>query len=210
MKDAFDPNAIEEEGIYNECIPPRTLKELFWGFSMLSLQGFGGVMAVIQQELIERRRWMDREAFLEDWAVSQVLPGPSIANLGVIIGDRCLGVPGVLACLLGTFLFPFAIVILIALVLASLEHLQVVHGALRGMGLVVVALILTNAIKLIFVLRTHIGGVIFCIMAFISTFVAITVWRFPLIWVLLVIGGISCFWSYYRIIKVTRIAVGEK
>lgn len=183
------------------CTPPRSLGELFWGFSMLSLQGFGGVMAVTQRELIERRRWMAREAFLEDWAVAQILPGPNVANLGVIIGDRFFGTRGALVCLLGLFLLPLIIIAVLALAFTSFQHLPVVQGTLKGMGLVVVALILTTALKLIPALRSHVGGVAFCAVAVISTFVAIAVMRFPLAWVLLVIGGLSCVWTYRRIVR---------
>ena len=185
------------------CTPPRSLRELFWGFSMLSLQGFGGVMAVTQRELIERRRWMPLDEFLEDWAVAQVLPGPNVANLGVIIGDRCLGTRGALVCLLGLFLFPIIIVALLALAFTSLQHLPLVQGALKGMGLVVVALILTTAVKLAAALRTHVGGVPFCVLAAGATFVAIAVLRLPLVWVLLVVGSLSCGWTYGRIVRST-------
>lgn len=185
------------------CTPPRSLRELFWGFSMLSLQGFGGVMAVTQRELIERRHWMPLEEFLEDWAVAQVLPGPNVANLGVIIGDRCFGTRGALVCLLGLFLFPLVIVGLLALAFTSLQHLPMVQGALKGMGLVVVALILTTAVKLAVALRSHVGGVWFCVLAGGATLVAIAVLRLPLVWVLLAIGGLSCGWTYRCIVRRT-------
>jgi chromate transporter len=189
------------------CTPPRSLRELFWGFSMLSLQGFGGVMAVTQRELIERRHWMPLEEFLEDWAVAQVLPGPNVANLGVIIGDRCFGTRGALVCLLGLFLFPLVIVGLLALAFTRLQHLPMVQGALTGMGLVVVALIVTTAVKLATALRSHVGGVWFCVLAGGATFVAIAVLRLPLVWVLLAIGSLSCGWTYRCIV---RRAVAER
>lgn len=182
------------------CSPPTTLWALFWGFSMLSLQGFGGVMAVTQRELIDRRRWYPKTAFLEDWAVAQVLPGPNVANLGIIIGDRYLGTRGALVALLGLFLFPLVIIAALAVTFTSLQHLPVVQGAVKGMGLVVVALILTTALKLVSALRTHVGGVLFCAVAVVSTFVAIAVLRWPLVWVLLVIGTLSCLWTYHRIV----------
>jgi len=185
------------------CTPPRSLRELFWGFSMLSLQGFGGVMAVTQRELIERRHWMPLEEFLEDWAVAQVLPGPNVANLGVIIGDRCFGTRGALVCLLGLFLFPLVIVGLLALAFTSFQHVAMVQGALTGMGLVVVALIVTTAVKLAVALRSHVGGVWFCVLAGGATFVAITVLRLPLVWVLLAIGSLSCGWTYRSIVRST-------
>jgi chromate transporter len=183
------------------CSPPRSLGELFWGFSMLSLQGFGGVMAVTQRELIERRRWMPLEPFLEDWAVAQVLPGPNVANLGVILGDRWFGARGAVVCLLGLFLFPLIIVGLLALVVTRWQDVPWVQGALHGMGLMVVALILTTAVKLAAALRTHVGGLPFCVLAGSATFAAMAVLRFPLVWVLLVVGSLSCGWTYWRIVR---------
>lgn len=183
------------------CSPPNTLWALFWGFSMLSLQGFGGVMAVTQRELIDRRRWYDREAFLEDWAVAQVLPGPNVANLGVIIGDRYKGTLGAVVSLLGLFCFPLVIIAALAFTFTSLQHLPMVQGALKGMGLVVVALILTTALKLVSALRTHVGGAAFCVASMASTFTAIALLRWPLAWVLLVIGTLSCLWTYHRIVS---------
>ena len=183
------------------CSPPRSLGELFWGFSMLSLQGFGGVMAVTQRELIERRRWMPLEPFLEDWAVAQVLPGPNVANLGVILGDRWFGARGAAVCLLGLFLFPLIIVGLLALVVTRWQDVPWVQGALHGMGLMVVAMILTTAVKLAAALRTHVGGLPFCALAGAATFIAMAVLRLPLAWVLLVVGSLSCGWTYWRIVR---------
>ena len=187
------------------CQPPDSLSELFWGFSMLALQGFGGVMAVTQRELVERRRWFSKEDFLEDWAVAQVLPGPNVANLAVLIGDRYLGVRGALVSLLGLFLFPIGIVGLLALAFVQFRHIPQVQGALKGMGLVVVALILTPTLKLVPALRTHVGGVAFCALAAVGTFASIAVFRWPLAWVLLVIGTLSCLWTYVRIVQQTRL-----
>ena len=55
---------------------PRTRADLFWSFTWLALQGFGGVLAVVQRELVEKKRWMTDEEFVEDWAVAQIMPGP--------------------------------------------------------------------------------------------------------------------------------------
>jgi chromate transporter len=195
-----EPRPIQRAEAPLPYTPPRDLKELFWGFTMLSLQGFGGVMAVTQRELVERRRWFPREEFLEDWAVAQVLPGPNVANLGVLIGDRYFGTRGALVTLAGLFLFPLIIIAVLAVSFTHFQEIPAVQGALKGMGLVVVALILTTALKLLPALRTHVGGVAFCAMAMVSTFVAIALLRLPLAWVLLVIGSLSCLWTYRRIV----------
>ena len=76
---------------------PRSKTDLFVSFTLLALQGFGGVLAVVQRELVEKKRWMTREQFIEDWAVAQIMPGPNVVNLSLMIGGRYFGLPGALA-----------------------------------------------------------------------------------------------------------------
>ena len=75
---------------------PASLRDLFFSFSWIALQGFGGVMAIVQRELVDKRQWLTAGEFLEDWSVAQVLPGPNVCNLAVLIGDRCFGARGAL------------------------------------------------------------------------------------------------------------------
>jgi len=70
---------------------PASLRQLFWAFSALALQGFGGVLAVVQRELVERKQWLSQKEFLEDWAVAQILPGPNVVNLSLMWGGRYFG-----------------------------------------------------------------------------------------------------------------------
>ena len=43
---------------------------------------------MVQRELVEKKRWMTNEEFVEDWAVAQIMPGPNVVNLSIMIGDR--------------------------------------------------------------------------------------------------------------------------
>ena len=70
---------------------PRSPADLFWSFTWLALQGFGGVLAVVQRELVEKKRWMTNEEFVEDWAVAQIMPGPNVVNLSLVTADRTFG-----------------------------------------------------------------------------------------------------------------------
>mgnify|MGYP000232473147 CR=1 FL=1 len=63
------------------------------------MKGFGGVIAVAQRELVEREAWLTREQFLELLSVAQVLPGPNIVNLSMMIGDRFFGLRGAVVAL---------------------------------------------------------------------------------------------------------------
>jgi chromate transporter len=78
---------------------PQSLSDLFISFTLLALQGFGGVLAVVQRELVERKRWLTQEEFIEDWAVAQIMPGPNVVNLSLMVGGRYFGLPGALAAL---------------------------------------------------------------------------------------------------------------
>ena len=78
---------------------PRDCADLFWSFTWLALQGFGGVLAVVQRELVEKKRWMTNDEFVEDWAVAQIMPGPNVVNLSIMIGERYFGWRGAVAAL---------------------------------------------------------------------------------------------------------------
>ena len=95
---------------------PQSLTDLFTSFTLLALQGFGGVLAVAQRELVEKKRWLNREEFVEDWAVAQIMPGPNVVNLSLMIGARYFGFKGAMAALAGMLAAPLVIVLLLALV----------------------------------------------------------------------------------------------
>ena len=120
---------------------PQSLTDLFVSFSLLALQGFGGVLTVVQRELVEKKRWMTREEFVEEWAVAQIMPGPNVVNLSLMIGARYFGFKGAMAALAGMLTAPLVIVLLLALVYAQFAGHPGVQGALRGMSAVAAGLI---------------------------------------------------------------------
>lgn len=175
---------------------PRSKTDLFLSFTWLALQGFGGVLAVVQRELVEKKRWMTREQFIEDWAVAQIMPGPNVVNLSLMIGGRYFGLPGALAALAGMLAAPLVIVLLLAALYGSVAETAAAQGALRGMGAVAAGLITATGIKLITALDKNAMGLAVCIGLAVATFVAIALLRWPLAWVLLGIGGGACLWAY--------------
>ena len=67
-----------------------------------------------QHELVDKRGWLTREEFAETLSVGQVLPGPNIVNMALMIGDRFFGWRGALAAMAGLLLAPLAIVLVLA------------------------------------------------------------------------------------------------
>ncbi len=178
---------------------PRSPADLFWSFSAMALQGFGGVMAVAQNELVERRRWMTREEFIGDWAVAQVLPGPNMVNLSLMMGDRCFGLRGALAAMAGMLTFPSMLVLLLAALYSSVGSIPEVQGALRGMGAVIVSLIAVNAVKLAGALNSNAMGLVVCWVLAVVAFVAVALLRLPLLWALLLLGGLGWAWAWRQL-----------
>ena len=127
---------------------PRDCADLFWSFTWLALQGFGGVLAVVQRELVEKKRWMTNDEFVEDWAVAQIMPGPNVVNLSIMIGERYFGWRGAVAALAGMLTFPLILVLAVAVVYAQFASQPAVAGALRGMGAVAAGLIAGMGLKL--------------------------------------------------------------
>ncbi|MBL8370965.1 MAG: chromate transporter [Burkholderiaceae bacterium] len=178
---------------------PRSHADLFWSFTWLALQGFGGVLAVVQRELVEKKRWMTREQFVEDWAVAQIMPGPNVVNLSMMIGGRCLGLSGALAALAGMLAAPLVVVLIVAMLFAGVADTPAAQGALRGMGAVAAGLITATGLKLIGALGKNAMGWGPCIGFAVATFVAVALLRWPLAWVLLGLGSLACAWAWVKL-----------
>ncbi len=178
---------------------PQSVADLFWSFTRLALQGFGGVLAIVQHEMVEKKQWLTREEFIEDWAVAQILPGPNVVNLSLMIGDRYFGLRGALAALAGMLTFPLLIVLALAAIFAGISDSGGVAGALRGMGAVAAGLIAATGLKLAGALQKNVMGTLLCWLLAALTFIAIAVLRVPLVWVLLTVGGAACIWAYRQL-----------
>lgn len=177
---------------------PARVADLFWAFNRLALQGFGGVLPVAQRELVERLRWLTREQFLELLSLSQVLPGPNIINLGLILGDRFLGWRGGVAAVAGMMLVPTALVLALAAAATQLSSVPQVTGALRGMGIVAAGLVLSTALKLAPGLQRNIVGLPAAAALVALTALAIGGLRWPLAAVVLGLGVVAVVWAWRR------------
>ena len=180
---------------------PRSKTDLFISFTLLALQGFGGVLAVVQRVLVEEKRWMTREQFVEDWAVAQIMPGPNVVNLSLMIGGRYFGLPGALAGLAGMLTAPLIVALLLAMAFGGVSDAAWAQGALRGMGAVSAGLIAAVGLKLIGALRSNPMGMPVCIALALASFVGVGVMRWPLAYVLLVTGLLACGWAYLQLAR---------
>ncbi|MFZ2651542.1 MAG: chromate transporter [Burkholderiaceae bacterium] len=180
---------------------PSSPRELFWACNALALQGFGGVLAVAQRELVERKRWLTREQFVELLAISQILPGPNIVNLGLALGYRYFGLRGAFAASAGLLALPLLIVLSLAALYSSFAREPALGAALRGMGAVAAGLVLSTASKLSGTLKKNPLGLPLCLGLAGLAFVAIALLRWPLVAVVGALGGAAVLLAWIKLAR---------
>jgi chromate transporter len=167
---------------------PHSKTELFTTFASIALQGFGGVLTIIQREMVDKRRWLSTKEFTEDWAVSQILPGGNVVNLCIILGNRYFGWRGALASLAGILIPPLVIVLLLATAYNQFVHIPQVAGAVRGMGAAAAGLIGAVSLKMIPGLKRNEMGALISYALIAMTFIAVGLLRWPLVYVVIGLG----------------------
>lgn len=124
---------------------------LFWDFLKIGAFTFGGGYAMIhllERQFVARRKWLDREEFLDMVAVAESTPGPVAVNSATYIGYKVDGVIGALSATVAVCLPSFVIIYLISLFLDQFLALTYVAYAFKGIQVCVVYLILSAAWKL--------------------------------------------------------------
>ncbi|MBO7220001.1 MAG: chromate transporter [Alistipes sp.] len=149
------------------------LLQLFTTFFKIGLFSFGGGFAMIpliQREVIERRKWIDEQDFLEMLVLAQSTPGPIAVNTAVFVGYKTAGVAGAVMASLGTVMPSFMAILMLALFFAEVRDNRYVDAAFRAMRPAVVALIVAPLIGLVKGMRWYLMAV--------SAAVALAVWYF--------------------------------
>lgn len=176
---------------------PQSSLHLFLAFSRLSLMGFGGVLPIAQRELVERLGWLTVEEFAELLSIGQVLPGPNVVNLSLMVGDRYFGLRGALAAMTGMLLMPLVLVLVAAALYQQFAAHPAVAGAVRGMGAVSAGLVMAIALKLLPALRRSPLGRARWMLVTLAVVLATGWWRWPLVLVIALVGGVSCTMAWH-------------
>ena len=164
------------------------LLKLFTTFFKIGLFTFGGgyaMIPLIEREVIEKKRWIEKNDFLDMLVLAQSTPGPIAVNTAVFVGYKVAGVLGAIAATLGTVLPSFMVILSLALFFAEVRENLYVDAAFRAMRPAVVALIVAPLIGLVKGMKWYLIAV--------SAAVAMVVWYFGfspayLIGISLVIG----------------------
>lgn len=118
--------------------------ESFKTFFKIGLFTFGGgyaMIPMIEAEVVDKHKWLDKEEFLDIIAISQSCPGVLAINVSVFIGYKLKKIKGAVCSSLGTALPSFLIILAIAMFFHQFEDNKVVSAIFRGIRPAVVALI---------------------------------------------------------------------
>ena len=113
----------------------------FFKIGAFTLGGGYAMIPIIQSEVVDRRRWLKQEEFLDIIAIAQSCPGVFAINMSVFIGYKLRKLPGALCAAFGTTLPSFTIILLIAMFFSRFQDNPVVESIFKGIRPAVVALI---------------------------------------------------------------------
>lgn len=180
-------------------------RKLFFSFLRIGAFTFGGgwaMITIIQREVVENKKWLTKEEFLDLLAVVQALPGILAVSIAVAIGDKLRGMKGSLAAAAGTILPSFLIILTIAIFLTPdlIQNNRVVSAIFRGIRPAVVALIVAP------VLTSAKAAKISWKTAWIPVIVALTIWSKvpvlsnPIFWII-----VGCICGYFWLRRQERL-----
>ena len=125
--------------------------ELFTTFFKVGTFTIGGgyaMIPLIQREVVERRRWLGEEEFLDLLSLSQAMPGVLAVNMATTIGYRLRGYRGSAVAIVGNILMPILFILMLALFFRQFKDIPAVQHAFAGIRACVCVLILNAVVKL--------------------------------------------------------------
>jgi chromate transporter len=130
---------------------PCTVRDMAGYFLRLGAVGFGGPVALagyMQRDLVEERRWISKDEYIEGLALAQLAPGPLAAQLAIYLGWVRGGVLGGTLAGLAFTLPSFVMVVVLAILYLRFEGLPWMRGAFYGIGAAVIAIMVRSVAKL--------------------------------------------------------------
>jgi chromate transporter len=131
-------------------VPDLSLQRLFAAFLRLGATAYGGpaMMAHLKGDLVGKRQWLSEQEFKEGMALCQVIPGATMVQMCTYAGYRLRGTPGALAAAGGFVLPAFVAMTVLTALYFRAGSLPMVQALFRGLGALVVAIVLNACLTL--------------------------------------------------------------
>ncbi|MBU5483661.1 chromate transporter [Clostridium sp. MSJ-11] len=124
---------------------------MFWSFFKIGAFTFGGgyaMIPLIQAEVVDNKKWIEKDDFLDILVIAQSFPGALAVNASIFIGYRIGGVVGAIMALLGTVLPSFTIIYFIAAFFMQFRNNYYVDLVFKGISAAVPMLVLIAVVSL--------------------------------------------------------------
>src|SRR5438876_1776156 len=182
---------LQPPAVDGASLAPFTFRDLLIYFLRLGTLGFGGPIALagyMQRDLVEGRRWVSKQDYLEGLAFSQLSPGPLAAQLAMYLGWLRAGTIGATVVGIAFILPSFLMVLVLSALYVHFGSLPWIQGMFYGIGAAVIAIIVRSAIKLV---RTTVGKdwLLWTIFAALAITTAWT--KSEIIWLFILCGAVA-------------------
>ena len=130
----------------------KSLGTLFFTFFKIVLFTFGGgyaMIALLEEEFIQRRKWLDKDEFLDMAAIAESTPGPVAINSATYLGYKLAKVPGAATATVAVCLPSFLIIYAISLFFEQFTQLTVIANAFKGIQVCVIYLIFSAGVRML-------------------------------------------------------------
>ena len=130
----------------------KSLGTLFFTFFKIGLFTFGGgyaMIALLEEEFIQRRKWLDKDEFLDMTAIAESTPGPVAINSATYLGYKLAKVPGAATATVAVCLPSFLMIYAISLFFEQFTQLTVIANAFKGIQVCVIYLIFSAGVRML-------------------------------------------------------------
>ena len=130
----------------------KNLGTLFFTFFKIGLFTFGGgyaMIALLEEEFIQRRKWLDKDEFLDMTAIAESTPGPVAINSATYLGYKLAKVPGAATATVAVCLPSFLLLYAISLFFEQFTQLTVIASAFKGIQVCVIYLIFSAGVRML-------------------------------------------------------------
>ena len=163
--------------------PAPTLGLLFILFAKIGATSFGGgISGWMYRDFVDRYHFLTEDEFMSALTISQILPGPNVANLALHIGQKLRGGLGGLVSVLALLVPPMILAVLLSIVLLDLGSIAWIHDFLEGLA--ASAMGLTASVGIRGLKRSYRIGV-WPLALSISVFIGLLLFKLPLVPVIL-------------------------
>lgn len=168
---------------------------LFCKIGTFTIGGGYAMVPLIEDEIVNKRKWIAQDDFINLLAIAQSVPGILAVNISIFIGYKLRGIRGSIATTLGTILPSFVIILAIALFFNNFKDNPIVERIFKGIRPAVVALIAAPTFAM--AKSAHINRY----NIWIPVVSALLIWLlgFSPIWIIIIAGVSGYIWGKWKL-----------